>query len=72
MPGSGTAFLRTDSISGAFRATVPGFFGIEDQKINTHDWSRNLYMNASRSNTIYGNSQNVTPTSIRVGFLIKY
>lgn len=72
MSGSGTAFLRTDSISGAFIASSSGYFGIIDQQINTHDWSRILYLNASRSNTIYGNSQNVTPASIRVGFLIKY
>lgn len=70
--GSGTAYLRTDIIYGAFIASDSGYFGIQNQGINTHDWSRNLYLNASRSNIIYGNSQNVTPMSIRVGFFIKF
>lgn len=63
------AYLAFESADGCFTAS-----GSSGDHISPWDIYRNRYANfdASRSSSIYGNSNTVTPTSLKVIFIIKY
>lgn len=62
-------YQQTSSIS-ALWITRTGF--TNEGATGNPPWSREFAFDASRSSSIYGNSETVTPLSITVSFYLKY
>lgn len=62
-------YQQTSSIS-ALWITRTGF--TNEGAMGNPSWSREFAFDASRSSSIYGNSETVTPLSITVSFYLKY
>ena len=60
--------------SGAVQGMYANTIHSTDVPVSGGTWSGNNYwsFNASRVSTIYGNSETVTPISLKTGFYIKF